>query len=247
MRRLPTTKPLRRSRSRVGPTYAGRVNEPDVTKRPPADRRLRFLASFAGLSWVVATFGTVLVAGIAKEHPAILLALSSRNRNLLLVKGTGISALAFFVIPFLRLMPIAIVYYLLGRDYGDRGKQYLEREAGGVPGTIKWAERVFDRIGPVSLLLFAGSQLAWLLAGLRRVSLRTMVAWEAAGIAARLAFFWLLGERFKPQIESALKVIQRFQWPLTVLLIVTIVFQTSKTVKRAEAQRAALDDPDPAG
>jgi membrane protein DedA with SNARE-associated domain len=224
------------------------VNEPAATERAPADKRLRLLVTIAGISYVVATFGTVLIAGLAKNHPEILLALSSRNRNLLLVKGAGISAVAFVLIPYARLLPVAIVYFLLGRDYGDRGKAYLAREAGGVPGTINWAERLFDKVGPAVLLIFAGSQLAWLLTGLRRVRFRTMLLWEIAGIAVRLAFFWLLGERFKPQIEDVLKVIQRFQVPLTVLLLLTIVYQTSKTMKRMEARQAALagsDEPEP--
>jgi membrane protein DedA with SNARE-associated domain len=218
--------------------YAGSVNEPG----PPSDasgpdRRLAVLASLAALSFLVATVGTFLSARLVKSHPAVLLALSARNRHLLLVKGTEISALAFIVVPLLRIMPVSIVYYLLGRDYGDRGKSYLQREAGGVPGTINWAERIFDRIGPASLMFFAGSQLAWLLAGLRQVRFRVMVAWELAGMLARIAFFWFLGERFKPQIEKALNFIQRFQGPLTVLLLFVVISQTRKTMKRMEGQR----------
>jgi membrane protein DedA with SNARE-associated domain len=98
---------------------------------------------------------------------------------------------------------------------------------------------VFDRLGPASLLFFAGSQLAWLLAGLRRVRFRVFLAWEVAGIAARVAFFWFLGERFKPQIEKVLGVVQRLQWPLTVLLLFTIIWQTRKTMARLAEQQAA--------
>jgi membrane protein DedA with SNARE-associated domain len=227
------------TRTRVAlPTYAGPVNEPAPTSDVSgADRRLTVLASLAALSFLVATVGTFLSARLVKSHPAVLLALSARNRHLLLVKGTEISALAFVVVPLLRIMPVSIVYFLLGRDYGDRGKSYLQREAGGVPGTINWAERIFDRIGPASLMIFAGSQLAWLLAGLRQVRFRVMVAWELAGMLARIAFFWLLGEKFKPQIEKVLNVIQRFQGPLTAVLLLVVINQTRKTMKRMEAQQ----------
>jgi hypothetical protein len=207
--------------------------------KPPADRRLRLLGSAVGISFIVANIGTIFSARLVTSHPAVLLALSSRNRHLLLVKGTGIGIVPFTLIPLVRLGTVALAYFLLARDYGDRGKAYMEREAGGLPGTVGWAERLFDKIGPSVLILFAGSQLAWLMAGLRRISVKTFVIFEVIGILARVVFFWFLGERFKPQIESFLKVIGKFTWPLTVVLIATVVYQTSKSMRRMEAQQQA--------
>jgi hypothetical protein len=206
--------------------------------KPPADRRLTLLGTAVGISFIVANLGTIFSAKLVKSHPAILLALSSRNRHLLLVKGTRIGILPFTLIPLVRLGGVALAYFLLARDYGDKGKAWMEREAGGLPGTVGWAERVFDKVGPPALILFAGSQLAWLMAGLRRISVKTFVIFEAVGILARVVFFWFLGERFKPQIESFLKVIGKFTWPLTVLLIATVIYQTQKSMKRMEAQQA---------
>ena len=197
------------------------------------------MGTAVGVSFVVANVGTILSAKLVKSHPAILLALSSRNRHLLLVKGAGIGIVPFVLIPLVRLGAVALAYYLLARDYGDKGKAWLEREAGGLPGTVGWAERVFDKVGPSALILFAGSQLAWLMAGLRRISLKTFVTFEVIGILVRVAFFWFLGERFKPQIESFLKIIGKFTLPLTLLLIGTVVYQTQKSMKRIAAQDAA--------
>jgi hypothetical protein len=205
--------------------------------KPPADRRLTLLGSAVGISFIVANLGTIFSAKLVKSHPAILLALSSRNRHLLLVKGTGIGIVPFTLIPLVRLGGVALAYFLLARDYGDKGKAWMEREAGGLPGTVGWAERVFDKVGPSALILFAGSQLAWLMAGLRRISLKTFIVFEMVGILARVVFFWFLGERFKPQIESFLKVIGKFTWPLTVVLIATVIYQTQKSMKRMEAQQ----------
>jgi hypothetical protein len=212
--------------------------------KPPADRRLTLLGAAVGISFIVANVGTILSAKLVKSHPAILLALSSRNRHLLLVKGAGIGIVAFTLIPLVRVGGVALAYFLLARDYGDKGKAWMEREAGGLPGTVGWAERLFDKVGPVTLVLFAGSQLAWLIAGLRRISVKTFVIFELIGILARVVFFWLLGERFKPQIENFLKIIGKFTWPLTVLLIVTVIYQTSKSMKRMEAQQAKTSSPE---
>jgi hypothetical protein len=213
------------------------MSDVELTKLP-ADRRLTLLWTAVGISFIVANLGTIFSAKLVKSHPAILLALSSRNRHLLLVKGTGIGIVPFTLIPLVRLGGVALAYFLLARDYGDKGKAWMEREAGGLPGTVGWAERVFDKVGPSALILFAGSQLAWLMAGLRRVSLKTFVIFEAVGILGRVVFFWFLGERFKAQIESSLKVIGKFTWPLTVVLIATVIYQTQKSMKRMEAQQA---------
>ena len=169
------------------------------------------LGTVAGVSFLVANVGTILSAKLVKSHPAVLLALSSRNRHLLLTKGAGIGFVAFALIPLVRTVPVALSYFLMAHGYGEQGRAWMEREAGGVPGTVGWAERVFDRLGPATLLLFAGSQLAWLIAGLRKIPTRTFLAFEVAGIAARVAFFWILGERFKKQITSLLGVIGRKQ------------------------------------
>jgi hypothetical protein len=206
------------------------MESPQLARTCPHDNRFRLPSSITGscltavgLSFIVANIGTILSAKLVKSHPAVLLALSSRNRHLLLVKGAGIGIVPFALIPLVRLGGVALAYFLLARDYGDKGKAWMEREAGGLPGTVGWAERLFDKVGPSALILFAGSQLAWLMAGLRRISLKTFV---------------ILGERFKPQIENFLKVIGKFTWPLTVLLIATVIYQTSKSMKRMEAQQA---------
>jgi hypothetical protein len=208
------------------------------TLDPSAKRRLQLLATFAGVSFIAANIGTIMSAKLVTSHPAILLALSSRNRHLLLTKGAGIGIIAFALIPLLRLAPVAFTYFLLARDYGEQGKSWMEREAGGLPGTVGWAERVFDRVGPASLVLFAGSQLAWLLAGLRKVSTRTFLTFELIGIMVRIAFFWVLGERYESQIKTLLGWIARWTGPLTILLIGTVIYQTRRSSQRMAATQS---------
>jgi hypothetical protein len=219
------------------------MDQLESTTRSPS-RRLTILGTIIGISFIAANIGTILSAKLVKSHPAVLLALSSRNRHLLLTKGTGIGLAAFAIIPLVRLVPIAVSYFLLSRDFGDQGKAWMEREAGGLPGTVGWAERLFDRIGPASLLLFAGSQLAWLIAGLRRLPMRVFLAFETVGVLIRVAFFWLLGERFKSQITDFLAVIGRFTVPLTVLLLATVGYQTWRSMQRMEAKRLATEGPE---
>ena len=211
----------------------------DVEPSParPRDRRLAFLTGIVAVSFIVANIGSISSAAIVKEHPELLLALSSRNRHLLFAVGAHINPVAYAIIPFLRMIPIALAYFLLAFHYGERGRGWYERELGSVPRSIRWAERAFDRVGPVIIIFFAGSQLTWMLAGLRKLPPKRFIAYEVIGIALRLIVIWWLGKRFSSQLTSVLDFIQRNQWKLTILLLVTVVFQTRKTMKKMPSQQ----------
>ena len=76
--------------------------------------RLAVLLSIIAALLVVANVGTILSANLAKDHPVTLLALSARNRHLLLAVAAGIGAVPYTVVSFLRLLAPAIAFFLLG-------------------------------------------------------------------------------------------------------------------------------------
>ena len=176
-----------------------------MTERARRDRRLAGLTAVVVLSLVIANIGSISSAAIVREHPELLLALSSRNRHLLFAVGADIQPWAYAVIPFLRLIPIALAYFFLAYWYGERGKGWYEKEVGVVPKSIAWSERVFDRIGTVAIVIFAGSTIVWMLAGLRKVPPKRFVVLEVIGIACRLVVIWWLGNSFKSQLDTALE------------------------------------------
>src|SRR3954471_12544175 len=116
-----------------------------VPDAPLRRARLAVLLSIVAALVVMANVGTILSANLAKDHPVTLLALSARNRHLLLAVAAGIGAVPYVVISFVRLLTPAIVFFLLGAGYGDRGLQWLERQAGGTPASIRFVERWFDK------------------------------------------------------------------------------------------------------
>src|SRR3954449_12712033 len=144
--------------------------------------RLAVLLSLIAALVVMANVGTILSANLAKDHPITLLALSARNRHLLLAVAAGIGAVPYTVVSFLRLLVPAIAFFLLGTWYGDRGLRWLERQAGGTPKSIRWVERWFDKASLPLVFLMVGSNLVCLLAGARRLSARTYALVLTAGI-----------------------------------------------------------------
>jgi uncharacterized membrane protein YdjX (TVP38/TMEM64 family) len=204
----------------------------ELAAPPPAPTgrrgRLAALLSFVGVLLVASNVGTILSATLVNDHPAVLLALSSRNRHLLLTVAAGIAPGAYALIGFARICAPAAAFYLLGRWYGDRGLRWLERQSGGLPPTVRWVERGFDRFALPLVVFMPGSNLVCLLAGARRMSTRTYAVAVAVGVAGRLAFFWFLGKAFQDPLTTLLDWIGRYQWWLAGGFFVLTVAQSAR-------------------
>src|SRR3954454_11838717 len=191
--------------------------EPAVAAPLPADApidrgKLAVLIGVIAALVVASNVGTILAANLAKDHPLALLALSARNRHLLLAVAAGIGAVPYAAVSAVRLLIPAVAFFLLGTWYGDRGLRWLERQAGGTPKSIRWVERWFDRASLPIVFLMVGSNLVCLLAGARRLPVRTYAIVLAAGILVRLAFFWFLGKALQDPLEVVLDWLNRYQW-----------------------------------
>jgi membrane protein DedA with SNARE-associated domain len=213
---------------------------------PPAPiqrGRLAILLGIIGALIVASNVGTILSASLVRDHPVALLALSARNRHLLLTVAAGIGAVPYVLVSFARIVAPAVPFYLLGRWYGDRGLRWLERQAGGTPATVRWVERAFDRAAVPLLFLMPGSNLVCLLAGARQMAARTFAVTLAAGILVRLAFFWFVGKAFQDPLETLLDWITKYQWWIAgAFLILTL----AQSFRRASAAVKQLPGNEPA-
>jgi len=211
-----------------------------VPDEPIARARLGLLLGIIGVLLVMSNVGTILSASLAKDHPLTLLALSARNRHLLLAVAAGVGAVPYVLVSFLRLVTPAIVFFLLGTWYGDRGLRWLERQAGGTPASIRWVERWFDRASLPIVFLMVGSNLVCLLAGARRMPARTYAIVLATGILVRLAFFWFLGKALQDPLEVVLDWLNRYQWWIAgAFLAITL----AQSFRRASAAVKELPSP----
>src|SRR3954454_18540940 len=220
--------------------------EPAVAAPLPADApidrgKLAVLIGVIAALVVASNVGTILAANLAKDHPLALLALSARNRHLLLAVAAGIGAVPYAAVSFVRLLIPAVAFFLLGTWYGDRGLRWLERQAGCTPATIRWVERWFDKASLPLVFLMVGSNLVCLLAGARRLTARTYALVLAAGILTRLAFFWFLGKALQDPLEVVLDWLTRYQWWIAgAFLAITL----AQSYRRAAAAAKQLPKPD---
>ena len=218
---------------------------------PPAPiqrGRLAVLLGFIAALIVASNVGTILAASLVRDHPVALLALSARNRHLLLTVAAGIGAIPYVVVSFARILAPGVAFYLLGRWYGDRGLRWLERQAGGTPASIRWVEKAFDRAAVPILFLMPGSNLVCLLSGARQMTARVFATALATGILVRLAFFWFLGKAFQDPLETVLDWLTKYQWWVAGVFLVLTMAQSFRRASAAvkqlprEPERAAVEE-----
>lgn len=196
---------------------------PDSAPTRPG-RDLAWLSIPLVVNLVVATIGSYTAHTFIEERPELALALSSRPRHLLLSVPAGITLAAFVAIAVVRLSAPLPFAYVLGKRYGGRGLAWLEKETGGNTGYVGFLQRLFRRFSIPTVMVFPNMYIG-IFAGVEQMPLRRYVPATIVGLAARLGFYWWAGNQFSDELEDVLDLIQRFQWPLLIGLVVLAMAQ----------------------
>ena len=171
----------------------------------------RFILVASATLFALGTFGSNVGPAWVDERPAVVLALSSRNRNLF-ASVPFIDPLPFVLIGFTRVFVAGMVLFFLGRGYGDRALGWTEKQVGELPAIYRWFAKAMDRAGWLVIIFFCGSNLVWMMAGHRRIAPIKYASLLATGIAIRLAVMWAGGKAFEDQIRSFLEWMEDYQW-----------------------------------
>jgi membrane protein DedA with SNARE-associated domain len=206
-----------------------------TTPPPPVARKLLpfMLAAVAAMTiggWV----GQSLLATLSNDAPLLLIVLNPRNSFLLLV-SQSVPAWAFFAVGFLRLVAGDPVFYALGYWYGERARQYV-KDNGAYAGVIAWVDRWFPKVGPV-FVFAAPNQMICLLAGTSRMSVRLFAVLNVSGTVVRLVLIYWLGRVFRSELESVLDFLGRYQWQVTIVIVVLTIAQSMWSQRRNAATR----------
>jgi membrane protein DedA with SNARE-associated domain len=206
---------------------------------PKAARRGILVA--AAVLYATGTFGSNIAPAWIEERPEIVLALSSRNRNLLLaVPNTDV--IAYAVIGFLRLFVVGIVLYYVGAWFGARFLAWTEKQVGELPAVYRWFQTGIDRAGWAFVLVMPGSNLVCMMAGHRRMSMRLFAPLLAIGIVLKLIVIRLAGDQFREELEKVLDFIGKYQWWLVGGLFALSFLQSGRKMKKG-ALPLPTDDP----
>ena len=204
------------------------IPAPDLEVSPFARR---FVLVLSATLFAVGTIGSNIGPALVDERPAVVLALASRNRNLL-GSVPFIDPLPYALIGFCRVLIAGVALFFLGRWYGRKAIEWTEGQVGELPAIYAWFQRAVDRAGWLMVLLMPGSNLVCLMAGHRRMHPRRFVVFLSAGIAIKLAVLWAGGQAFKDEIKSFLDAINDYQWYIVAALFGITFLQSARKANR---------------
>ena len=201
-----------------------------VVHRPPRWAPLTLVAFIA----LVACTGiaNVVWASWADEHPAGLLALSSRQRYLVLAVTGGISPLAYAVVASVRLAAAFVVCHLIGRAYRDTALSWFTRYLGIRQSQLDSMNSGFSKAELGLIPFFAGSNIVAVLTGVHRTGRPSLAMLLAIGIAGRLVLFWYLSKAFEDQLLDLLRFTGRYRWWLIIASVAVVVLANLRNFRR---------------
>jgi membrane protein DedA with SNARE-associated domain len=220
--------------------------------RRPSRRALSFVVGPLIAMVIAGYVGDALATTLATSHPAWLIALNARNRNLILVTNY-LDAWTYYGIGTVRLLMSDPLFFILGMWYGDAAVVWMERRTQTWGQMLRQLQTWFGKAA-YPLIFIAPNNPICLFAGAAGMPLRAFFAVNIAGTFARLWLIRRFGEAVEDPIADVLGFLRDYRIPLLILSVVLVLVSIALEAKRGETEVTALtrledelDDPSPAG
>lgn len=182
---------------------------------------------------VAANVGDAIAPALVDTHPNWLIALSARNRNMVLVTNE-IDAWSFYGIGVVRQFMAEPLFFLLGYWYGDAAVRWMERRTKTWGTMMRRFEQGFGKLA-YPLVFAVTNNVISLLAGASRMSMRAFIAVGLAGTVTRLVLIRIFGEVFESPLDSVVDWIGDNRIPLLVVTVGLVILSLATEWKRGEA------------
>jgi membrane protein DedA with SNARE-associated domain len=196
--------------------------------------------------------GDALAPELVANHPAWLLALNPRNRNLILVTNQ-LDAVTYYTVGFIRLVLSDPLWFLLGYWYGDAAVAWMEKRTRTWGQMLRRVQELFNKAS-YPLIFIAPNNFICLFAGAAGMPVRVFIALNITGTAARLWVFRQFGDAFQKPIDNVVEWIGDHRMFLLPLSIGLTVLSIALEARKGETEVTALthldeeleggDDPD---
>jgi membrane protein DedA with SNARE-associated domain len=209
------------------PQAATTAGRPD---RRPSRRKLMLVAAPIIALIVCTNVGDAMAPTLVDTHPALLIALNPRNRNLVLVTNS-LDPLTYYGIATVRLLLSDPLFFLLGWWYGDAAITWMERRTRTWGKSLRKAEGWFSKAA-YPLIFVAPNQYICLFAGAAGMPVGAFFAVNIAGTIARLYIIRRFGDVFEGPLDDIVEWIGDHRAPLLVitvgLTIASFLFEARK-------------------
>jgi membrane protein DedA with SNARE-associated domain len=222
----------------------------DAGRRRPSRRTLSLVVGPLIVMVIMGYVGDALAPTLVDTHPAWLIALNARNRNLVLVTNQ-LDTWTYYAVGTIRLLVSDPLFFLLGVWYGDAAVQWMERR------TRTWGQllrQLQDWFGKAAypLIFIAPNNPICLFAGAAGMPVPAFFAVNISGTFARLWLIRRFGKAFDAPISDLLDFIRHYRIPLLILSIFLVIVSIALEAKRGETEVTALsrlddelNDPEP--
>jgi membrane protein DedA with SNARE-associated domain len=216
---------------------------PDAAPLAPArrrpSRRAVTLVSVPLVAMVVAGYvGDALAPSLVDTHPALLIALNARSRNLALVTNY-LDAWTYYGIGTIRLLLSDPLFFVLGYWYGDAAVAWMERRTHTWGHMLRQAEGWFSKAA-YPIVFVAPNNFICLFAGAAGMPLRAFFAVNLAGTLFRLWLVRRFGEAFDGPIDDIVGWIGEYRVPLLILSVGLVILSIALEAKRGETEVTSL-------
>jgi membrane protein DedA with SNARE-associated domain len=204
---------------------AATIDEPAVS-----DSTRRLVLGLAGAMYVTGTIGSNIAPAMIDQRPALVLALSSRNRNLF-AAVPYLDVIPWAIIGFVRVFAVGIVLYYVGQWWGGKAMAWTERQMGELPAIYRWIRTGVEKAGWLLVLLMPGSNLVCLMAGHIKMRKQLFVPLLAVGVVLKLVFLRIFGDLFEVQLKAVLDWMDNYQWWFVGGLFLLSFLQSQRRMK----------------
>jgi membrane protein DedA with SNARE-associated domain len=213
------------------------TNDERVDRRP--SRRVVAAVGLPLIALIVASYiGDAAAPTLVDSHPAWLIALNSRNRNLILVTNS-LDAWSYYGIGTVRLLLTDPAFFVLGYWYGDAAVRWMERRTRTWGDMLRQVEQWFGKAA-YPIIFVAPNNYICLFAGAAGMPLKAFFAVNLAGTLTRLYLIRRFGEAFESPIDDLVGWIGDNRVPLLIVSVALVVASIALEAKRGETEISSL-------
>jgi membrane protein DedA with SNARE-associated domain len=208
-----------------------------VDRRP--SRRAVAAIGLPLVALLIASYiGDAAAPTLVDTHPAWLIALNARNRNLILVTNS-LDAWTYYGVGTVRLLLTDPAFFVLGYWYGDAAVRWMERRTRTWGDMLRQVEQWFGKAA-YPLIFVAPNNYICLFAGAAGMPLRAFFAVNVAGTLARLYVIRKFGDAFESPIDDFVHWIGEHRVPLLILTVALVAISIALEAKRGETEVSSL-------
>jgi len=201
------------------------------------------------LLWLISPIVAMVAMGYAADalwptlvesNPLLLIALSAKNRYLVLVVNQ-VADWSYYAVGTFRLLLPDPFFFAIGWMYGDAALLWLERRSPTVGRLMRTLERWFARWGDPLVVLFPNNYICTI-AGAARMSPVRFAILNVIGTLGRLLMLQVIGDVFAGPIDSILGFVSDWRVPLLAITISMVLISWLLELRNGRRELDALHD-----